>query len=236
MHHQKSTNHLTKLVQKMHAPPAAHAHSHEKLQTEGATINWPSLYDFLVKSLLAGREQKLRQAIVDLAHIQPGEKVLDVGCGTGTLAITARLKSGPTVEIVGRDASPEMIARARQKAAKAGLEIDFQPGLVEAMEFPGDTFDVVLSSFMVHHLPGDLKSKAFAEIYRVLKSGGRLLVVDFEPPQQGLNKMIFLLLLSEMMAIDNSKLPPLLSEAGFTSLKMGTVGNSWATFVLGRKR
>lgn len=96
----------------------------------------------------------------------------DVGCGTGTLAILAKTQAGASVELHGQDASPQMIAR--QKAAQAGVNIDFRPALVEAIDAPDNSLDLVLSSLMVHHLPGDLKAKAFGEIYRVLKPGGRV--------------------------------------------------------------
>jgi demethylmenaquinone methyltransferase/2-methoxy-6-polyprenyl-1,4-benzoquinol methylase/phosphoethanolamine N-methyltransferase len=227
------------LFRKFHAPPAARPHVHDNLktlETEGNTIRWALFYDLLVKGILLGKEENLRASIVDLAQLQPGEKVLDVGCGTGSLAITAKVKAGASVEISGRDAAPEMIARARQKAAKAGVAIDFQAGVVEALDFPDDTFDVVLSSFMVHHLPGDLKAKAFAEIYRVLKPGGRLLVIDFEPPQNRfLVRILPLLLTQEMLKIDNSQIPPLLEGVGFMSVKTGNAGHRLASFVWGKK-
>lgn len=227
------------LFRKFHASPAARTHFHDNLQpleTEGNTISWAFFYDLLVKGILLGKEENLRASIVDLAQLQPGEKVLDVGCGTGSLAITAKLKAGASVEMYGRDAAPEMIARARQKAAKAGVAIDFQAGVVEAIDFPDGTFDVVLSSFMVHHLPGDLKAKAFAEIYRVLKPGGRLLVVDFEPPpNRFLVRILPLFLTQEMMKIDNSTIPPLLEGVGFMSVKTGNAGHRLASFVWGQK-
>jgi len=105
--------------------------------------------------------------------------VLDVGCGTGTLAILAKQQVGATGEVYGVDASPEMLARADRKANKAGIEIVFKNGLVEALPFHDAHFDAVLSTVMLHHLPGKLRGQCAAEIRRILKPGGRVLAVDF---------------------------------------------------------
>ena len=104
---------LNVLRSKLHGSPAEHTHTQETPKTEGITINWASTYDWLVQGLLFGQERKLRESIVDLARIRPGEKVLDVGCGTGSQAIIASLKSDPSAQIYGTDAAPEVIGKAR---------------------------------------------------------------------------------------------------------------------------
>src|SRR5687768_2717271 len=139
-------------------------------------------YDLLAWLLTLGREPAFRARLVDLARLKPGEAVLDVGCGTGTLAIAARQRVGAAGTVHGIDASPEMIAQARRKAMKAGIDVVFQSGIVEALPFPDAHFDVVLSTLMLHHLPRLVREQCAREMRRVLKPGGRLLAVDFATP------------------------------------------------------
>jgi len=105
-------------------------------QTRGFVWNWARRYDLLMGLVTLGREQAFRQRIADLARIQPGETVLDVGCGTGTLAMVARQRVGEAGGVSGIDPSVQMIARARHKAARRGLAIDFQVGVIEQLSFP----------------------------------------------------------------------------------------------------
>src|SRR5208283_3977610 len=145
--------------------------------TTGRVIHWAFAYDLLVWVLTLGRERAFREKTLELAHLAPGESVLDVGCGTGSLAIAAKLCVGQTGTVNGIDASAEMIARARKKAAKAGSEVNFQTAVVETLPFSDHAFDVVLSTVMLHHLPDVARHKCIEEIRRVLKPGGRMLAV-----------------------------------------------------------
>ena len=92
---------------------------------------------------MLGKEQSFRETSANLAHIQPGETVLDVGCGTGGLTLVAGEKVGSTGRVYGIDPAPEMIELASRKAIKARANIDFRVGVVEKINFPDGTFDVV---------------------------------------------------------------------------------------------
>src|SRR3954454_21892023 len=114
--------------------------------TRGRTIQWAAYYDPFVSVFTLGRRRQLRRATVALATLQPGDQVLEVGCGTGDVALAASVHVGENGTISGIDPVPEMIAVARTKAARAAIAANFQVGVIEALAFPDDTFDVVLSS------------------------------------------------------------------------------------------
>ena len=139
-------------------------------------------YDLLASMLTLGRDRAFRERLVELARVEPGEALLDVGCGTGTLALAAKRRVGATGTVVGIDASPEMIDRARRKAEREHAEVTFQPAVVEALPFPDASFDVVTSTLMLHHLPRPVREQCVREIRRVLRPGGRVLAVDFGTP------------------------------------------------------
>jgi len=147
--------------------------------THGLVLNWAARYDLLAWLLTRGRERELRAAIIGLAELQTGNDVLDIGCGTGTLAIAAARHVGSTGAVTGIDASPPMIARAVRKAKKAGAPGRFQVAVAESLPFPDSRFDVVFSTLMLHHLPRKTRQQCAAEIRRVLKAGGRVVAVDF---------------------------------------------------------
>jgi ubiquinone/menaquinone biosynthesis C-methylase UbiE len=159
-----------------------HFHSAEQpASTEGLLIRWASYYDLAVNLTTLGQARRLRRLTVEQASIYPGDSVLDVGCGTGEVTLQAKIRARQG-SVYGVDPSPEMIAVAKKKAARKGLDIDFRIGVIEALPFPDSSIDVVTSSLMMHHLPDALKARGLAEIYRVLKPGGRLLIADIMRP------------------------------------------------------
>jgi ubiquinone/menaquinone biosynthesis C-methylase UbiE len=157
-----------------------HVHADTAPQTTGTLIHWAKRYDLVVQLMAFGQARRLRRKSIDAAQIVPGERVLDVGCGTGDLTLLAKQRAGSTGQVYGIDAAPEMIDVARNKAARAKAEVDFRVSVIERLPFPAASFDVVLSSLMMHHLPDDLKPQALSELRRVIKPGGRLLIVDFK--------------------------------------------------------
>lgn len=153
-----------------------HEHAqHEAPHTAGHIIHWARLYDLFFARKPSAEHKKA----VKVADLQPGERVLDVGCGPGTLAILMAGKVGAAGEVVGIDASTEMIDVARKKARKDGSAARFEPAAIESLSFADGSFDVATSTYMLHHLPEDVQTRGLAEVRRVLKLGGRFVIVDF---------------------------------------------------------
>lgn len=153
---------------------------HASPGTTGRVLHWALGYDLLVSLFMAGTgEGKFRERLLDLAGLRTGETVLDAGCGTGTLAIAAARRVGPSGRVHGVDASPSMIVRAARKSRRAGVAVDFRIGVAESLPYADGSFDVVLSTLMLHHLPREPRERFAREMRRVLTPRGRVLVVDF---------------------------------------------------------
>lgn len=132
------------------------------------------LYDPLARlfGITAVHRQLLAQA-----HPRPGEQVLEIGCGTGNLLLAAKVAE-PAATVLGLDPDFAALARARRKSRRRGLPVRLDHGYADALPYPDASIDVVLSSFMFHHLPTAEKEPALRELIRVLRPGGRLHLVD----------------------------------------------------------
>lgn len=170
------------------------------------------LYDPMVK-LLGG--DSARRALMEQAALRPRDRVLDIGCGTGTLATLIK-STYPAVEVVGLDPDPKALARSIQKAQQAGLSIRFDHGFADDMPYAAASFDHVFSSFMFHHLPGDQRGPVLQEVRRVLAPGGALHLADFERPEKGSGGVMRWLHSSSQLQ-DNSedRMLALMKAAGF---------------------
>ena len=201
-----------------------HSHSHETpAKTEGRMIRWASFYDAFTNVLTLGHIGMLRSMTIDLSQLKPGEKILDVGCGTGGVTIPAKQRVGKTGEAAGIDPAPEMIAVARKKATRKGLELDFRVGVIESLPYADSTFDVVTSSLMMHHLPRELQVKGLAEIRRVLKPGGRIFIADMLRLSKSLHDRLFATLTLHGGRVERFGIQDLqktMEEAGFENVEL----------------
>lgn len=147
-------------------------------------LHHPRAYDWLARVITLGGERKFRQRTLALAELQSGDTVLDVGCGTGTLLIAAAKRVGPSGSAHGVDRSAEMLAHARRKAAAQGVTANVVKGSSDHLTFPDASFDVVFCTLMLHHLPAPMQLATVAEMRRVLRPGGQIIIVDMQRPKR----------------------------------------------------
>lgn len=174
------------------------------------------LYDPLWR--LSGRERSTKGQLIEQAGLCAGQRVLDLGCGTGTLTIWLK-QHQPDTEVVGADPDPKALSVAAEKAREAGVDVRFDEGFGEALAYPDASFDRVLSSFMLHHLSGEEKRATLREVRRVLAPGGSLHLLDFGPPLDGRRGLLARLLHHREHLKDNleGRIPTLMRDAGFAS-------------------
>jgi ubiquinone/menaquinone biosynthesis C-methylase UbiE len=121
---------------------------------------------------------KAKQPLIEQAEIKSGFRVLDIGCGTGSMAVLIK-RMHPEAEVVGIDPDPSALSVADRKAKRARLSIEFDRGFADRMPYADASFDRVFSSFMFHHLAADEKTSTLNEIRRVLRPGSSLHLLDF---------------------------------------------------------
>jgi ubiquinone/menaquinone biosynthesis C-methylase UbiE len=171
------------------------------------------LYDPLVKLVM--RNDRTRGELVRRAGLADGDRVLDLGCGTGSLSVLI-LERHPRVQLTALDPDPKALGRARQKAERAGVSIRFEQGFGDALPCADGTFDRVLSSLVLHHLTRDEKLATLREVRRVLRPGGTLHVLDFGPPHGRVDRLLTHLIHHGDRIEDNlaGLLPALMRDAG----------------------
>jgi ubiquinone/menaquinone biosynthesis C-methylase UbiE len=176
------------------------------------------LYDPFVRSFM--RERLIRQRLIERLELDGGGRMLDVGCGTGTLAIWAK-RQYPQVEVSGVDGDPDIVGRAQRKAAAAGTDVDFRVAVATELPFTDQSFDRVTNTFVMHHLPPMQKRRCFEESLRVLRPAGQIHVVDFGPPRGRLGRAMMSLLRGMAWLADNldGRLPGMLADAGFGDVR-----------------
>jgi ubiquinone/menaquinone biosynthesis C-methylase UbiE len=188
----------------------------------GRTIGTPRLYDVVTAILFAGRRRQAFRLLAIAAGARPGDRILDVGCGTGFFVRLLAEFVGPTGEVVGVDAAPEMVAHATARS-RSIANCKFDVGNADALAYPDGRFDLVVSSLTLHHLAAQAQLPAVKEMRRLLRPGGKLLIAEFQAPTgHGWN----LLLGPTGLAAMKHGVPQLESiaaEAGFAEIERGEV-------------
>ncbi len=183
----------------------------------GLVIHSPLEYDLRLWVRSRGRERRFRQALVDLAGLAAGESVLDVGSATGSLALAAKRRVGEAGVVHAIEPSAAMVATARRKAKRAGLDVALDRGTAQALPYANGTFDVVTCTLVLHQLPHDSWRPALGEMRRVLAPGGRLLLVDISTsPERGTTP-------HSHGRFDLERLVPLVEDLGLEVVARGPV-------------
>ncbi len=181
-----------------------------------------ALYDPVVA--MTSRERTFKSALLDGATLLPRQRVLDVGCGTGTLACMA-VQREPGLEMHGLDGDPAILVRARRKSRQLDAGVSFAEGMSVRLPYPDQHFDSVLSSLFFHHLGAEAKRQTLAEIHRVLKPGGRLHIGDWGTAQDPLMRAAFLVIqcfdgFATTQDNVSGRLPAMIAQAGFDDVRV----------------
>ncbi|MCE7914267.1 MAG: methyltransferase domain-containing protein [Nitrosomonas sp. PRO4] len=161
-------------------------------------------------------ESGIHANLIAQAHIQPGQTLLDTGCGTGTLTLLIK-QTHPDAIIHGLDIDPKILQIAQRKAKQTGQTISWQQGTVNHLPYPEQSFDHVFASLLLHHLTRQDKQHMLQEALRVLKPGGKLHVVDFGKPHNSMMWLISCIVrwFEEIHDHVIGLLPVLIADAGF---------------------
>jgi ubiquinone/menaquinone biosynthesis C-methylase UbiE len=203
-----------------HRPHAA-AREHDYIPAFGKDALLP-FYDLLTRALGMGKNY---DALVAQAELAEGQRVLEIGCGTGN--VTARIKrAAPGTDVIGTDPDPLALARAQRKT-HGWTGIRFERAYAQQLPFADATFDRALSSMMFHHLDEDVKADAAAELYRVLRPGGQLYIVDIGGHTTAHHGLAARWMKDNPHAAGNLQdaIPRLLRSAGFECTEVGTRRN-----------
>lgn len=191
---------------------------HDYLPAAGHDALLPG-YDLLTRLFGFNR---VHETLIAQAELADGHRVLEIGCGTGNLAIRAK-KTHPAVSVVGSDPDPLALSRAQRKTVQLN-GIRFERGYAQRLPYADGEFDRVLSSMMLHHLDDDAKSAAAAEVFRVLRPSGRLHLVDMGGDMTARDGLSARLVMHSPHAAGNlgDAIPRLLRAAGLDCTEVAT--------------
>ena len=193
----------------------------KSVPTRGRTLDHAAyVYDIFEPVLLLGKQVEYDKHIVSLLKLERSDRVLDLGCGTGVLTrmIADQLNADAGGEAIGIDAAAKMIGVARKKPANVNCRFDIMAA--ESLAYAEGSFDAVVSSLFFHHVQRDLKEKALAEAFRVLRPGGRLIVADMHVPTTWMGALVshvsrWFFMQPQIGENIRGILPEIIAQAGF---------------------
>jgi ubiquinone/menaquinone biosynthesis C-methylase UbiE len=190
---------------------------HDYLPAAGRHALLPG-YDLLTRLL---GMKRVHNALIAQADLADGQRVLEIGCGTGNVTIRAK-QARPGADLTGSDPDPRALERARRKA-RGMTGIRFERAYAQELPYGDGEFDRVLSSMMLHHLDDDTKAAAVAEVHRVLRPGGTLNVVDIGGHMTAHDGLLARRLMHSSHGAGNlgESIPQLLRTAGFDCAEVG---------------
>ncbi len=222
-------------IERIHRAEQTATHSHgEETHNHDAPF-WVRHYDKIVSFITLGRTAKMHQGSIALAKLQSGETVLDIGCGTGKLILEAEKVVGHSGTVVGLDVEPAMVAQAKKNAAKTHSHATFGIASIDEIPNPDNSFDVVISSLVYHHLSPQQRQDGFREVLRVLKPNGRFLVADLNPSRRS---MATSLPGHNQLAHEDhvrSEVAEQMQATGFSNIQVGTHPFKKLSYAIGEK-
>jgi len=210
-------------------------HNHHRDARSANAPFWVRYYDQVVNLVTWGRTKRIHQQTIALANIQPHDDILDIGCGTGILLMEAEKTAGQGNLVVGLDVEPEMIRQAQQRALKKQSRANFEVASIDQIPYAANTFDVVTSSLMYHHLTEAQRSAGLGELYRVLKTNGRLLIVDLNPQRHSLATRLPGHNQLDRQDYVRTEVAERMKAAGFTIIDAGAHPAKQLSYALGKK-
>ncbi|WP_378735116.1 methyltransferase domain-containing protein [Nocardia brasiliensis] len=217
------------------APQSSIRQGHHDTET-GVLLTKPRSYRVFKAIFLLGRGTRLNARLVALSGAAPGDQTVDIGCGPGDLARALAKRVGPEGRVVGVDPAPEMIDYATEHS-RAVPNCRFEVGAAQTLALPDAAFDVVTSTFAMHHIPEAQRPAAVAQMFRILRPGGRLLLADTHPTGRVLPAVVRVMARfaarrthdetavheDPLAAVDIRRYRDLLSTAGFTTVEFHPV-------------
>lgn len=206
---------------------------HSDPRTPGILIGQGRGHDLLGAAFLGGRRRRIFARLAAESGARPGDRVLDVGCGGGHLTRVMAEVVSPGGTARGVDPSADAVAYARRLTR--AVNCTFADGIAEDLDAADGSYDVVVSSLMIHHLPEAVRPKVFGEMLRVLRPGGTLLIAEFRPPSSRAGRHLIGAMHGPAMANNRlDLLPPMIQDAGFVRLRTGNL-RPWTHYVRAEK-